>query len=206
MFGKGGSGDGGAAQARQAQQQRQSAIQGGTGQINGIFENQFSPEFYTGRRQAYLDFANPQLDDQFADTRKQLTYWLDRNGTLDSSARTEKEAELQKAYDTNKRAISDRALGYENQTRTNVEDARANLISMLSATGDAGGAVSGAISRASALSTPDAYDPIGQMFGTFTSTLGTQAGLEKNAALSGGAVQPRYNTGLFGNSNAVKVY
>lgn len=209
MFSKGG-GDGGAAQARQAQQNRQNAIQGGTAQINGILDGQFTPDFYTGRRQAYLNFATPQLDDQYADARKQLTFSLDRSGLLDSSARTEKEAELQKTYDTNKRAISDRALGYENQARTAVEDARANLTSMLSATGDAGGAVSSAISRAGALSSPDAYDPIGQMFGTFTGALGNQAGLERMDAIAGSGVGRdqvgRYNTGLFAHNNSVKTY
>ena len=206
MFGKGGGGDGGAGAARQQQQQREMAINSGRGAINQTFDSQFTPTFFDDRRKAYLDFAMPQVDDQFADAQKQLTYWLDRNGTLDSTARTSKEAELQKLYDTNKRTVSDRALSYENTLKSDIERARADLYSMLASTGDVSGATSGALTRASALSAPDAYDPIGQMFGTFTGALGTQAGLEKNAVLSGGAVKPRYNTGLFGGSDSVKVY
>lgn len=205
MFSKGG-GDGGAAAARTAEDQRQGTIRWGTSRVDDAFNNQFNPAFYEGRRKSYLDFANPQLEDQYADARKQLTYYLDRNGMLDSTARTEKEAELQKLYDTNKRSVNDRALDYENKMKSSVEDARGNLISMLSATGDVEGATSGALSRAAALSAPEAYDPLGQMFTSFTGALGTQAGLEKNAALSNGAFKPRYNTGLFGSNDAVKVY
>lgn len=206
LFDKGGGGDGGASAARQQENQRQNAIRSGTASVNDIFDNQFSPEFYTGRRQSYLDYAKPQLDDQFADARKQLTYWLDRNGTTNSVARTTKEAELQKLYDTNSRSVNDQALNYENKLRGSVEDARGNLISMLSSSGDVAGTVNNATTRAAALSAPEAYDPIGQMFTTFTNTLGTQAGLERNAALTGGAIQPRYNMGLYSNPGAVKVY
>lgn len=205
MFSKGG-GDNGADAARVAEDQRQGTIRWGTSRVNDAFNNQFTPEFYGDRRKSYLDYANPQLEDQYADARKQLTYFLDRNGTLDSTARTEKEAELQKLYDTNKRAVNDRAVDYENKMKSSVEDARGNLINMLTATGDVEGATSSALSRASALSAPEAYDPLGQMFTSFTGALGTQAGLEKNAALSGGAYKPRYNTGLFGGNDAVKVY
>jgi hypothetical protein len=42
------------------------------------------------------------------------------------------------------------------------------------------------------------------MFGTFTNVLGKQAGLERAAALSGGAIRPTFNTGLFGG-NSVRV-
>jgi hypothetical protein len=162
--------------------------------VNG----QFDDGFYTGRRQAYLDYATPQLNDQYAEAQKQLTFALDRSGMLDSSVRAQKEAELEKLYDTNRRAVADQGLTYENQARTNVEDARAGLVQTLNATGDAEGAASAAIARSKALSAADSYSPLGQLFNTFTSGLSTQAGLERAAAYSNGAVQPAYNTGLFG--------
>lgn len=209
MFSKGG-GDGGASAARVAEDQRQGTIRWGTSRVDDAFNNQFNSNFYDGRRKSYLDYANPQLEDQYADARKQLTYWLDRNGMLDSTARTEKEADLQKLYDTNKRSVNDRALDYENKMKSSVEDARGNLIGMLSATGDVEGATSGALSRAAALSAPEAYDPLGQMFTSFTSTLGNQAGLERMDALAGSGVGGqqigRYNTGLFGHKDSVRVY
>lgn len=167
---------------------------------------QFNDEFFNKRQQAYLDYATPQLDDQYADAQKALAFSLARSGNSDSSVRAEKLGELQKLYDTNKQQVADQARAYSNQSRTAVEDARTNLIQTLNATGDAQGAANSALARASALASPDAYSPLGQLFSTFTSALGQQAALERASAYSGGAVKPRYNTGLFGgNPNAVSV-
>lgn len=204
--GKGG--DNGAAAAQMAEQQRQSDIRNGTAQVNDIFGKQFNDDFYNGRKQAYLDYANPQLADQYAEANKQLTYSLDRNGTLDSTARTSQDANLSKLYDTNQRAVADQALGYENDARNKVNTSKTNLIGNLGATGDVSAAVNGANANATALSQPDVYSPLSQLFSTFTNGLSTQAQLEKTGYITSGAIKPAYNTGLFsGNTgSAVKVY
>lgn len=194
-----------AAQARADEQARQQRVREGTKRVNDIFGKNFDEPFFEDRRKAYLDYAQPQLQNQYVDAQKQLTYALDRSGLLDSSARAEKSADLQREYDQNSRAVADQALSQQTQARNAVEDARGNLITTLNATGDAEGAANSALSRASALSQPQAYSPLGQLFSTFTSTLGTQAAMERAAALSGGLVQPRYNTGLFGTSGGVQV-
>lgn len=166
----------------------------------------FGDDFFNDRREAYMNYATPQLEDQYGDAQKQLTFALARGGLLDSSVRGEKAGDLQQLYDTNKQKVADDALAYETQARNNVEDARANLIATLNATGDAQGAAKAAIARSQALSQPDSYSPLTQLFVDFTSTLGTQAALERANAMSGGATGSRYNTNLFGNSgNSVRV-
>lgn len=167
---------------------------------------QFTPEYFDKVQQDYVNYANPQLEDQHANAQKELTFALARGGNLDSSARAQKEGELQQAFDLNKQKVADDALAYKTKSQTSVEDARANLISMLNATGDAEGAASSALARASALSAPAAYSPLSQLFADFTSTLGTQAALEKANYYSGGQTGSRYSTGLFTpSSGAVKV-
>lgn len=205
MGGGGGKGGSGAADAARAEEmRRQAAIREGTEKVNSLFDGQFNDDFYGQRRQAYLGYATPQLEDQYADAVKQLTFALDRTGTADSSIRAAKMGDLQKLYDTNKRAVSDTALNYENDARNNVEQARSSLISQLNATADVGGTVNAANSRAAALSAQQGYSPLGQMFSAFTNALGTQAANERTAALTGG--QSYYNTGLFGpKKNAVQV-
>lgn len=196
----GGGGDGGR-QARQDEQQRQGRISAGVGAINNTF-SQFDEPFFQGRARSYLDYASPQLEDQMADARKDLTFFLDRNGTLNSTIRTGKEAELTKLYGTNKRAVTDKSLDYANSARNAVANARAGLVSQVTASGDDSGAATAASGRASALTAPDTYEPLGQMFNTFTSTLGHQAGLEKADAIGGSGIGApqigRYNSGLFG--------
>lgn len=165
----------------------------------------FNDDFFSGRRQAYIDYASPQLEEQYGDAQKQLTYALTRSGNLDSSMRADKSADLQKMYDLNKQKIADDALSYETQSRTAVEDARANLIATLNATGDAQGAANSAIARSQALSQAPAYSPLSQLFTDFTAGLGTQAAQERAEAASNGGYKARYNTGLFGNAGRVSV-
>ena len=198
--------DNSAAQARADEEARQARIRQGTESINKTFDSQFNDDYFKSRSDSFLNYANPQLNDQYTKAQKELTYALDRSGTLDSSVRAEREAELQKLYETNRRSVADQALGYGSQARNSVEDARAGLISTLNATGDATAASSQAINRAQALSQPDTYSPLAQLFTTFTSTLGQQAANERAGAMSGGAYGGAYNTGLFGtNKKSVQV-
>ena len=165
----------------------------------------FDDDFFSGRRQAYIDYASPQLEEQYGDAQKQLTFALTRSGNLDSSMRADKSAELQKMYDINKQKIADDALSYETQARNSVEDARSNLIATLNATGDAQGAANAALARSQALSQSPSYSPISQLFTDFTAGLGTQAAMERAEAASQGGYKSRYNTGLFGNAGRVSV-
>lgn len=192
-----------AAQARADEQARQARVRQGTTDINKTFDTQFNPTFYSGRKQSYLDYANPQVEDQYGGAQRELTFALDRAGLLDSSVRGTKAADLQKKYDLTKQQVGDQALSYENQSKASVEDARSNLIAMLNATGDAQGAANSAITRASALTQPAAFSPLTNLFADFTSTLGTQAALEKANYYSGGQTGGRYSTGLFTPSNSV---
>lgn len=204
----GGGGSSAADQARIEEWQRQARIRQGTKRINSIFDGTdttpgFNDEFFAGRKQAFTDYAAPQLDDQYADAQRELTFALARGGNLNSSARGQQAADLQKMYDLNKQQVADQALSYETSARNSVEDARANLIATLNATGDAEGAANAARARATALSQPAAYSPIGQLFSDFTNTLGVQAAQERSYAAGG--PKPTYNTGLFGSSGRVVV-
>lgn len=167
-------------------------------------EGGFGDDYFNKLRQNYIDYATPQLEKQYGDASKELTFALARGGNLDSSVRGDKAGELQQLYDLNKQQVADQALSYEGEARNSVEDARSNLIATLNATGDAQGAASSAIARASALSKPAAYSPLSQLFADFTAGLGTQAALER-ANYYGGGQAPRYSTGLFTPKNAVSV-
>jgi hypothetical protein len=191
--------------SRRDEAARQARIRQGNQSIASTFDTQFSDDFFTGIRNSYSNFARPQLDDQMDKAREQLTYALARSGTLDSSIRGEQSADLQKTYDTNLQDITDKARQYENDQRTSVEGARADLVSTLQATGDAQGASNAALARARTLSATPAYSPLSQLFQDSTALLGQQAALERSYSLGYGN-RPRFNTGLFGApSSAVRV-
>lgn len=204
-MGKGGKGGGSEAkQARQDEEKRQKKVRQGTAKINSIFDGQFNDDFYRNRRDSYATYATPQLDTQYSDANKELTYSLARSGLLDSSTRGEKASELQKLYDLQKQKVSDDALSYETDARGKVEGARGDLISMVNTTADAEGAAASALNRSAALSQGPSFSPLGQLFEGFTSALGTQAAAEKSYAYSDGP-KPRFSLGLFGPpKNSVK--
>ena len=193
-----------ARQSRKDEQARQERIRMGNKAISDLFDTQFDDDFFSGVRESYTNFARPQLDDQMNKAKEQLTYALARSGTLDSSTRGEQSADLQKDYDINLQDITDKARQYENDQRTAVEGARADLVSTLQATGDAQGASQAALSRAKTLATPPAYSPIGQLFQDSTALLNQQAALERSYSLGYGA-NPRFNTGLFGTPGGAVV-
>lgn len=214
MGGKSGGNE--AKMARQDEQARQERIRQGTTEINRIFDGNseevqgvfggFNDDFFNNRRQAFIDYASPQLNDQYSDAQKELTFALARGGNLDSSMRGQQTADLQKQYDLANQQIADQAISYEKDARNSVEDARSNLIATLNATGDVQGAVNSSLARATALSQPQAFSPLANLFADFTAGLGTQAALERANAYSGGMIRPRYNTGLFSpNPNSVQV-
>lgn len=194
-----------AAQARADEQARQDKIRAGTGRIDDIFKTNFTDDFYKGQSKAFSDYATPQLETQLADARKQLTFALDRSHLLDSSVRADKTADLEREAGTQRQAIADQALGYENQSKSNVEASKADLINTLNSTGDAEGAANNALSRAQTLSAPTPFSPLSGLFSTFTGALGTQAAAERAQYYSGGAVKAPFNTGLFAPSGSVKV-
>lgn len=202
MSGKSGGNE--AALARQEEQERQARIREGTSKINEVFDKQFTPEYFDGQRQRYINYAMPQVDQQRDAAGKELLFAMDRAGQTEGSARADLAGELQKRYDIQNQKVRDDALAFSTQGRTQVEGARGDLIATLNATGDATGAANSAISRASILSQPAAYSPVANLFADFTGALGTQAAAER--AFAYGGPRPTFNTGLFApRSGAVKV-
>lgn len=157
----------------------------------------FNDDFYDGQKQAYLDYAMPQLEDQKSKAARDLTYSLARSGNLESSARASNEGDLQKMYDTQSQSVADKALDYENTARTNVENARSDLISMVNATGDADSAAASALARSKTLSATPAYSPLSGMFSDFTNTLGSATAAERARS---------YGWGGYGNTSGTSLY
>lgn len=179
-------GDGGAA-AREAE--RQAKITEGYNTIQGVFGS-FDDDFYNQRSNSYLEYANPQLEQQFADAQKALEFALSRNGRLDSSVAAEQRAKLLEDFNKQKTAIADRGMQYANQARSSVEGSRADLISLNSNLANPQQIAQEANNRLAGLQAAPAYDPLAPLFTNAGEALGTQAELERRGTA-------RYNSGLF---------
>lgn len=202
-------GDGGAGDIAKSQRAdelaRQARIASGMARINSIFDDPntgFNDAYYDRIRQGYVDYAMPQLEKSFGRARDQLIYALDRSGLLSSSAAIDKNAELGQEFDQNRIDITNKGFDVAKNARQNVEQARGSIVSQLNATGDDQAAANAAIRQSQALSMPQGYSPLGQLFLNFTSGL-SQIGSNARNDYSG--LARGSGGGLFVNSGSGRV-
>ena len=198
-------GDGGAgamrdeaSRQRAEEEARQGRIRSGRKKIDDTFSS-FDDAFYDKRKQSYLDYANPQLDDQYKKAVSELTLALARNSLSNSSVAARKKAELQKQQGIQARAVADKAREYEAGTRSAVDMAKSDLQTQNMSLADPSLIGQTAANRAISLTELPAYSPLGALFANATEGLATQAALERRQ-------MARYPTGLFGQErNSSKV-
>lgn len=153
-----------AEEARAAEAARQQRIQQGRAKVDQAFAG-FDDNFFAGRRQAALDYYQPELTKQFSDARRQLEFALARAGLTKSSVAGEQMSDLDTRFQTASADVARRAEGAAADARRQVEDQRATLLSQLEATGDTGAAANAALARSQTLrQAAVSYDPLGDIF------------------------------------------
>lgn len=133
------------------------------------------------QQQAYMDYANPQLQDQYADAQKSLTYALARQGQLAGSLSGDRFADLSKDYKLQQQQVADTARGYANQAKQNIADQKQSLLQMLNATADVGGTTDAARASLNSLKSTPSFTALGPLFQNATAGLGAYATQQQNA-------------------------
>ena len=164
-----------AEEARQAEIRRQNNIQEGQGIISDVF-GQFNDDFYTGRQQSYVDYARPQLEQQYQDAMQSLVRSLARSGNLSSSLRGQSMSDLQRQFDQGLATIQSQGSNYSSQARSQIEAARAGLIGQNATLADPGTVRGLAEAQASSLSQADTYSPISSLISALTRGASDAAG------------------------------
>jgi len=183
---------------RAAEDQREVDIRTGITDIDSAF-GQFDDGFYDGRRQAFLDFQQPTIEDNFEEANKDLIFALARSGKgSEDSTAIERTAKLNEAYRNTNVNLQGSADQLVDETRSNVENERSSLVTALRATGDASAARDASLSRAGAIAVRPNFSPIANLFSNISLGIGGQADAERRGT-------SRYNTGLFGSSDGSRV-
>ncbi len=162
----GGGGGNAAEDSRQIEAARAKRVREGTADINTQFEG-FDDAFFGGIKQNALNFFNPQLQSQFTDTREGLIKNLARSGNLSGSAGAAQLGDLDEELGKQQALVGNKALNFAQQARGDVENTRSNLIQNLAATADPFAASQAANSQAIALSAPQEFSPLGDVFTKF---------------------------------------
>jgi len=136
-------------------------------------EGGFDDAYYAKRAQAYNDFALPQLQTQYKDQQKALTYALSRGGNLGSSVAAQKTAALDKDYALQQQSVYDTGQDYANKARSDVAAQKASLVSMLQASADPDAVANVAQSQAQSMSAMPNFSPLSPVINNVASGLGT---------------------------------
>eukprot|EP00752_Nemacystus_decipiens_P019185 g17241.t1 len=139
-----------AAQARAAEEARAAQIRQGSAAIDEQF-SRFDDAFYDDRGEAYLDYYQPQLENQFQEAMNRLTFSLARAGTTNSSIAGKEIADLQSDYDLQLADLATRRDADVASLRGRIQDERSGLTSQLNQTGNAEAASSAALTRSQQL-------------------------------------------------------
>ena len=160
------SGDGGAAASEAA---TQAQLQQGTDAVNSAFSD-FTPSFYQQAAQDYTNYATPQVDQQYQNTKNNLTYALARNGLTSSGAGVQRNNSLNQQLNTNLSDIANTAQDQSNTLETNVNNQKNQLMSQVEAGAQPGQIATQAAAATSSLRAPTALPAVGNMFSDWSNT------------------------------------
>jgi hypothetical protein len=164
-------------QQRAEEAARQARIKSGMEEINNAFAG-YDDDFYAQRQADYLNYATPEIEDQYVDAMKDLTRALARSGNLNSSLAAQRRADLLEKKSKAEATAARKGQGYVNDTRSALANVKSNLIQQNNALADPTLIAAMAANQSQAASALPEFSPIGQLFAGATQGLATQQQLE----------------------------
>lgn len=164
----------GIADQRAQEQARQRRIGQGKQQLDEIFGGLTEGDnpLWQQHQQAYMDFANPQLEQQYGDARQGLGFALARQGQLSGSLAGDRWADLSRDFQLQQQEVADQGRGYGNQARQNINDQRSSLMALLQSSADPAATSSQARQAVSSLQERPSFSALGPLFQNATAGLG----------------------------------
>ncbi len=160
----------------------------------------FGPDFYANREKAYMDFALPELGEQYRNQVNQTKFGLSNRGLFGSSAGNQAFSDVERANLGARRQIADTARAGAQDLRKEVESSRNSLISQLYQGVSPAQGLRSAIDTAAGFSAPNMFAPVGNFF----SNLVNQYAIKNVLNPSGGGGfygnAPSYFTGALPNT------
>lgn len=155
-----------AGQAANQEQQRQQAITQGTANIDKAFAG-FNPAFYNQRAQSYINYAMPQLSQQYQTNKNQVGFGLANRGLIGGSSANKQYSDLNIANAQAQQGIVDAGITQAQQLQQQVEQQRNTLLGQLYQGADPGSAGSAATQTAASFSVPNTWQPLANQFQNF---------------------------------------
>ena len=151
------------------ERRRQKAILSGTERINEAFAG-FTPEFFSGVRDAHLSSLMPQLANQYQNTNRQLSFNLANRGLLSSSSAQNMGNSLARETSRNATFVGNQANQAARDFQGQVQGQKSSLINQLLVSQDPALAAQQAIGTAATLQAPSPVAPLGNLFQQWANT------------------------------------
>jgi hypothetical protein len=146
----------------------------GMANIDNAFAG-FDDNYFAKLAKDYTDYAMPQLQSQYDDTKKNITFALARKGNLASTTAGDQYGMLDRQNAFNKTDIEGKGADYAAQQRAAIQANKQDIVGQLNTTYDADAANNLALSMSKSLQVPKTnFNPLGQMF-TNISAVAAQA-------------------------------
>lgn len=185
-----------AAAAQSAEDRRQGAVTSGTKSINDAFSG-FNPQFYKNRQQAYVNFALPQLGEQYQQARNDIGFGIANRGQYGGSNARKQWSDLFRTNQNARQGIADAAIGQSNDLRKQVAGQKSSLLGQLYASADPANAQSASIGAAASLQQPSVYGPLANQFSGLINQYYMNSLLNPNTPTTGTTgTTPSYGAGF----------
>lgn len=170
-------------QADAAQAQAQQTASSDQGIVNNAF-SQFDPQYFQNYQNAYTNYYQPQIQDQYHTAKDQLTAALSGAGTLESTVGANALANLAKRSTDQTAQIAAQGAAASQALQGNVASQKASLLGQANASVDPTQLASNAQAQTTALAAPTSYSPLGNVF---SDLLGPVTAAAKGTASTVGA-------------------
>ena len=124
----------------------------------------FQPTFFQKRAQDYVNFALPEVAQQYRVNRDAINYGLTNRGLSQSSVADQARSRVERLSGQERQRVSDSGLEQANDLAKNLEAARQENLKQLYQSADPAQGLQNAIASASQVSRPSAFAPLGDLF------------------------------------------
>ena len=165
------------ARQKAEEEARQGRITAGKAAIDSAMAG-YDDNFYASQAQNYVDYATPQIEDQYTDAMGGLIRALSRSGLSQSSVAAKRKADLKEKLNNAQVDAARQGEAFANDTRTALAGVKNNLLSQNQSLADPTLIASMAANQSNAASQLPSYNPVAQIFADATAGLATQSQLE----------------------------
>lgn len=151
--------------------------------VNSAF-SQFDPSYFQNYQNAYTNYYQPQIQDQYHTAKDQLTAALSGAGTLESTVGADALANLARRSTDQTAQIAAQGAAASQSLQQNVAQQRASLLGQANASTDPSQIASNAQAATTALQAPTTFAPLGNVF---SDLLGPVTSAARGTASAAGA-------------------